>query len=62
MTDGSWEMSGPEEGDEVDQRVFVSNVDHDDYDLIEITVGTVSQRKRIGRKVAELLNKGGARL
>ena len=56
MIDGPWEMSGPEEGDKVDQGVFVSNHDHDDYDVIEITQGTMKQKKRAARQIAELLN------
>lgn len=58
-----WEMSGPEEGDTVDLRVFISCADPEfDYDIIEITEGTTAQRKTIARKVAALLNKGGARM
>jgi hypothetical protein len=53
-----WEMSGPEEGDKCDQRVFVSLVTADSYDIIEITEGTVAKRKSIARRIAKLLNEG----
>jgi len=55
-------MSGPEEGDKVDESVFVCHVDFDGYELIEIVEGTVAERKKIGRQIAELLNKSNARL
>ena len=53
MTD--YYMSGPEEGDTIDQSVFVCNADGDE--LIEIHQGN---RKELGRKIAELLNEAGA--
>ena len=64
IVDGIWEMSGPEEGDKIDRRVFVSccDPDYDHYDIIEITKGTTSQRKRVAQRIANLLNKHDARM
>ncbi len=60
--DGPWEMSGPEGGDGVDTTVLVSNCDADGYDVIEITEGTLRQRKSIADQIARLLNRGKAKL
>lgn len=62
MTDGPWEMSGPEEGDVVDQRVFICNVDFAGYEVIEITFGTVTMKKAAARKITEILNRNAAQL
>lgn len=57
-----WEMSGPEEGDTIDQRVFVCNHDFDGYEVIEIHHESLRKRKSIGRKIADLLNEASATL
>jgi hypothetical protein len=51
-------MSGPEEGDKVDDTVLV--VDDDGTELIEIREGTLAQRKSLGRRIAKLLNQADA--
>lgn len=56
MIDGPWEMSGPEEGDTIDQRVFVCHPDYDGYEVIEITKGTTTQRKQVARRIVRALN------
>jgi hypothetical protein len=55
--DGPWEMSGPEEGDS-DDTVLVCNNDADGYEVIEIKAGPLATRKRIARRIADLLNEG----
>jgi hypothetical protein len=60
--DGPWEMSGPEEGDTIDQRVFVCHNDALSYEVIEINHPSLRTRKSIGRKIAALLNQGQATL
>jgi hypothetical protein len=62
MIDGPWEMSGPEEGDKVDRRVFVAHSDADGYEVIEITKGTLAQKKAAARQIADLLNTYEGRL
>ncbi|TIN00995.1 MAG: hypothetical protein E5Y34_11100 [Mesorhizobium sp.] len=59
MTDGFY-MSGPEEGDKVDQTVLVC--DADGNEVIQIHHGSLRGRKAIGRHIAKLLNKGAARI
>jgi hypothetical protein len=55
-----WEMSGPEEGDHVDRRVFVSNVNAPGYDVIEIRAGSTARKKYLARLICKWLNTGEA--
>lgn len=56
-----WEMSGPEEGDQVDLTVCVSNANHPNYDVVEITNPQLNldDKKELGRILAWLLNLAG---
>lgn len=51
-------MSGPEEGDKIDDTVLV--IDDDGTELIEIREGTLRQRKALAHRIANLLNKADA--
>jgi hypothetical protein len=52
-------MSGPEEGDQVDQSVIVC--DGDGTEEILVAGGkTLRQRKALGRRLAKLMNEAGA--
>ena len=51
-------MSGPEEGDQIDDTVLVT--DDDGTELIEIRDGTLAKRKSLGRRIAKLLNEANA--
>lgn len=51
-------MSGPEEGDKVDQQVFVC--DGDGTEEILINEGSLRKRKSLGRRIAKLLNEAKA--
>lgn len=62
MSDGPWEMSGPEEGDKVDQSVFICHADFDGYEVIEITFGTAAMKKAAARKIVDILNRNEARM
>lgn len=53
-----YSLSGPEEGDSIDDTVLV--IDDDGTELIEIKTGTLAKRKAIARKIAELLNASDA--
>lgn len=53
-----YSMSGPEEGDVIDDTVLI--IDEDGTELIEIKEGTLRRRKYIGRRIAELLNEAEA--
>lgn len=57
MTDRFF-MSGPEEGDKVDDTVLVC--DEDGVELIEIREGNLRKRKALGRRIAKLLNDANA--
>jgi hypothetical protein len=62
MSDGPWEMSGPEEGDTIDETVIICNADHENYEIIEISAGTLGERKALARKIVNLLNQSQAEL
>lgn len=51
-------MSGPEEGDKIDDTVLI--VYDDGTELIMIREGTLAQRKSLGRRIAALLNEADA--
>jgi hypothetical protein len=53
-------MSGPEEGDTVDLRVFVCNVNAPHYEVIEIVGGSTGRKKHKARLIAKWLNQGEA--
>lgn len=53
-----YSMSGPEEGDVIDDTVLI--VDDDGTELIEIKFGTLTERKYYGRLIARLLNEAEA--
>ena len=58
-----WEMSGPQEGDVTEQRVFVCNVNPDGpYEVIELCHGSVAKKKEAASKIVELLNRYHAKL
>lgn len=57
MTD-RYSMSGPEEGDVIDETVLI--IDEDGTELIVIRAGTLAQRKSLGRRIAKLLNQAEA--
>ena len=57
-----WEMSGPEEGDTIDTRVFVCNHQADGYEVIEIRGPSVTRNKTVARRIAALLNETNAEL
>lgn len=53
-----YSMSGPEEGDVIDDTVLI--IDEDGTELIEIKAGTLTERKNRGRRIADLLNQSEA--
>jgi hypothetical protein len=55
-----WEISIPEEGDTYDTNVFVCHADAFNWEVIKINNGTLPQRVRWARIIAEALNKAGA--
>ena len=52
-------VSGPEEGDVIDDTVLI--VDAEGSELIEIQDGDLRQRKALAHRIANLLNKANAR-
>ncbi|WP_287333374.1 hypothetical protein [Mesorhizobium sp.] len=53
-------MSGPEEGDKVDQTVLVCA--DDGTEEILIREGNLRKRKALGRRIAKLLNEADAEI
>ena len=53
-----YSMSGPEEGDTIDDTVLI--IDEDGSELIEVKAGPLPQRKKLGRRIADLLNEAEA--
>lgn len=51
-------MSGPEEGDKIDQSVIVCSDDGTEEILIQ--AGNLRKRKSLGRRIAKLLNEADA--
>lgn len=51
-------MSGPEEGDKIDQTVLVCS--DDGTQEILIREGNLRKRKALGRRIAKLLNEADA--
>ena len=53
-----YSMSGPEEGDLVDDTILI--IDDDGTELIEIREGTLAKRKSLGQRIAKLMNEANA--
>ena len=51
-------MSGPEEGDLVDDTILI--IDDDGTELIEIREGALAKRKSLGQRIAKLMNEANA--
>jgi predicted transposase YbfD/YdcC len=60
--DGPFSASFPEEGDEIDQSVFIVHEDAVNWEVIEITRGSTAHKIKVAKKLALLLNRIGARL
>lgn len=54
MSDPDFYMSGPEEGDTIDQNVFVCDENGDE--VIHVVAGSLAERKQRAEMIAHLLN------